>query len=251
VLKKNSPTKSQPYHHGDLRRALIDTALQLVTDEQDWTFSLREVARRAGVSHRAPYNHFPEKMDLLAATAAVGFERLRVALLRVMAGTDEPEVLLVAMVRTYVRLGLENPALYRLMFGPALSDAGSADRPATARLAGAQARAVLEELILRGARSGVFAVSADNPQGVALTALSVWSAAHGLTMLVIDKIPRADLAVEDIIETLLRMVVVGVRRSNADQPGVGRLVTQSNIELSAPSPFQPGAAARGRKRITK
>src|SRR5271170_7712030 len=67
----------RPYHHGDLRRALIDAAVSLVAEEQDWSFSLREVARRAGVSHNAPYNHFPEKRDLLGAVAAAGFEALR------------------------------------------------------------------------------------------------------------------------------------------------------------------------------
>ena len=127
--KKNSRTNPQPYHHGDLRRVLIDTALQLVTEEQDWTFSLREVARRAGVSHHAPYNHFPEKQDLLGAVAVVGFERLRDGMLSAMAGIDAPEALVDVIGRTYVRLGLENPALYRLMFGPALADAGPRDRP--------------------------------------------------------------------------------------------------------------------------
>jgi AcrR family transcriptional regulator len=210
--------KSQPYHHGDLRRALIDTALQLVTEEQDWTFSLREVARRAGVSHRAPYNHFPEKLDLLAAVAAVGFERLRDGMLTAMAGVDRPEALLLTVCQTYVRLGLKNPALYRLMFGPALSNTGSSDRPTVARAAGAQARAVLEEVILRGALSGVFAVSPENPSDLALTALSVWSAAHGLTMLVIDRIPRADLLVDDMIERLLRMVIEGLRVACSTRP---------------------------------
>jgi AcrR family transcriptional regulator len=65
---------------------------------------LREAARRAGVSHHAPYNHFPEKRD------------------------RESALLLAAICRTYVRLGLENPALYRLMFGQALSETGSAER---------------------------------------------------------------------------------------------------------------------------
>jgi AcrR family transcriptional regulator len=213
--KKIPPAKADSYHHGDLRRALIDTALKLVTEKQDWTFSLREVARRAGVSHRAPYNHFPEKLDLLAAVAAVGFERLRNGMLRAMIGIDGSEALLVAVCRTYVHLGLENPALYRLMFGPALSDTGSSDRPTVARAAGAQARAVLEEVILRGARSGVFGVSPDKPQDLALTALSVWSAAHGLTMLVIDKLPQADLMVDDMIERLLRMVVEALRQPRA------------------------------------
>ena len=89
----------------------------------------REVARRAGVSHRAPYNHFPEKLDLLAAVAAVGFDRLHDGLARATAGIDDPEALLDVICRTYVRLGLENPALYRLMFGPVLSDTGAGDRP--------------------------------------------------------------------------------------------------------------------------
>src|SRR5271154_1341390 len=206
----------QPYHHGDLRRVLIDTALQLVTEEQDWTFSLREVARRAGVSHRAPYNHFPEKLDLLAATAAVGFDRLRDGMRRAMVGIEDPEALLVAIAETYVRLGLENPALYRLMFGPALSDAGSADRPAIARAAGAEARAVLEDVIALGARSGVFAVSPDEQRDQAVAAIAVWSATHGLTMLAIDKIPRADLSIDDMIERLLRMVVAGLRAPGAE-----------------------------------
>lgn len=208
----------QPYHHGDLRRALIETALQLVTEEQNWTFSLREVARRAGVSHRAPYNHFPEKLDLLAAVAAVGFERLRDGMLRAMAGIDEPEARLVAICRTYVRLGLENPALYRLMFGPALFDAGSGARPTVARLAGAAARAVLEDVILYGARSRAFAVSPNDPKALALAALCTWSGAHGLTMFVIDGIPRPDLSVDNMIDALLRMLVAGLQRRHAGQP---------------------------------
>jgi AcrR family transcriptional regulator len=208
----------QSYHHGDLRRVLIDTALELVTEEQDWTFSLREVARRAAVSHRAPYNHFPEKLDLLAAVAAVGFERLRDGLSRAMTGIDHPEARLVAIWQTYVRLGLENPALYRLMFGPELSSAGSAVRPTVAKVAGADARAVLERVILEGARSGAFAVSSDDPTALSLAAVCAWSAAHGLTMFAIDRIPPPDLVVDDMINALLRIVVTGLRCPSAEQP---------------------------------
>ena len=215
--KKIRRATPRPYHHGDLRRALIDTALELVTDEQDWTFSLREVARRAGVSPHAPYNHFTDRQDLLGAVAVVGFERLRVGMLRAMAGIDAPEALLAAIGRTYVRLGLENPALYRLMFSSALADVGPGDRPTIARSAGAEARAVLEEVIRRGARSGVFAVSPDSPQDQILAALSFWSAVHGLTMLVIDKIPKADLLVDDMIERLLRTLIEGLRHAPVEQ----------------------------------
>ncbi len=241
--KKIRPAKPQPYHHGDLRRALIDTALQLVTEEQDWAFSLREVARRAGVSHRAPYNHFPEKLDLLAAVAAVGFERLRDGMLGAMVGIDDPEALLGAIWRTYVRLGLENPALYRLMFGPELSDAGSRDRPTAAKLAGAQARGVLEDVILRGARSGAFAVSPDSLQDVALAALAAWSASHGLTMLAIDRIQRVDLSVDDMIERLLGILLAGLRRSQAE-PLRQRPSTRSKSRPGGLSAFPPGQMAR-------
>ena len=211
-MQKIRSANLAPYHHGDLRRALIEAALALVTEEQDWTFSLRELARRAGVSHNAPYNHFAEKKNLLAAVAAVGFERLRDGMLAAIAGMDTGEAAVVTCAQTYVRLGIENPALYRLMFGPALSDSGYADRPTIARSAGNEARAVLEEAIRRGSRSGIFAASPEeDPQDVALAALAVWSAAHGLTMLIIDRLTAPGLSIEDMVERVLRTVVQGLR----------------------------------------
>ncbi len=162
----------RPYHHGDLRRALIEAALALVTEEQDWAFSLREVARRAGVSHNAPYNHFPEKRDLLGAVAAAGFESLRERMRAAVAGVASPAEALLASGKAYVNAGVENPALYRLMFGPALAATNSSPvgvaklgvhvtkadggRPAEARAAGAGAKTVLDEIILRGAEFGGF-----------------------------------------------------------------------------------------------
>ena len=248
--KKIRRAEPQPYHHGDLRRALIETALQLVTEEQDWTFSLREVARRAGVSHHAPYNHFPEKLDLLAAVAAVGFDRLHDGLARATAGIDDPEALLDVICRTYVRLGLENPALYRLMFGPVLSDTGAGDRPTVARAAGDRARAVLEDAIVRGARAGVFAVSPDSPHNVILAAFAAWSAVHGLTMLVIDRIPKAELSLDDMIDRLLRMVTAGLRKPGAEPSARSRRGPLTSIGTR----YQrraPGVTARGKGRAMK
>ena len=245
--KKIRRPEPKPYHHGDLRRALIETALQLVSEEQDWTFSLREVARRAGVSHRAPYNHFPEKLDLLAAVAAVGFDRLHDGLVRATARIDDPEALVDVICRTYVHLGLENPALYRLMFGPVLSDTGAGDRPTVARAAGDRARAVLEDAILRGARSGVFAVSPDNRHDVILAAFSAWSAVHGLTMLVIDRIPKAELALDDMMDRLLRMIAAGLRKPSAERSRE----THANLDLNGPSALPPSVTVPRKKRATK
>jgi AcrR family transcriptional regulator len=131
VQKKMNTTRStniRPYHHGDLRHALIDAAMALVTEEQDWTFSLREVARRAGVSHNAPYNHFGEKQDLLIAVAGAGFERLRERMAAAVAGIAAADKALLACGRAYLATALESPALYRLMLGPALAKSKGAGR---------------------------------------------------------------------------------------------------------------------------
>ncbi|HLH11930.1 MAG TPA: WHG domain-containing protein [Methylovirgula sp.] len=213
---------TRPYHHGDLRRALIDAALDLVTEEQDWTFSLREVARRAGVSHNAPYNHFSEKRDLLGAVAAAGFETLRERMQGAALRAGDPRAAFIASGKAYVKMGVENPALYRLMFGPALAAAngpagrnleGEADRPAEARAAGARAKAVLDEIILRGAETGAFAVSPDNKDNKkerAIASLSAWSAVHGLTMLIIDDLAAQDLAIDTLVTRVLHIMLEGL-----------------------------------------
>ncbi len=136
------------YHHGDLRRALIDAALALMTEEQDWTFSLREVARRAGVSHNAPYNHFADKRELLAALAVLGLEAIRARMLDSILGIDAPDAALIRIGMVYVKFGLENPAHYRLMFSSALVT-GGAGRPDVVEDAGARTREVLESIIRR------------------------------------------------------------------------------------------------------
>ena len=67
-------SNERPYHHGDLRRAIVKAALEILQETQSLEFSLRELARRAGVSHNAPYKHFADKRELLAAVSAAGFE---------------------------------------------------------------------------------------------------------------------------------------------------------------------------------
>src|ERR1700757_4175012 len=72
----------KPYHHAHLEETLLKTAIQLIAEVGPTGFTLREVARRAGVSHNAPYRHFPDREDLLAAAAAQGFRELDEAMLR-------------------------------------------------------------------------------------------------------------------------------------------------------------------------
>lgn len=76
------PAAAKPYHHGNLKEALLDAAVALIAETGPRGFTLREVARRAGVSHNAPYRHFRDRNDLLAAVATDGFDRLTRAMAR-------------------------------------------------------------------------------------------------------------------------------------------------------------------------
>src|SRR5215468_7656796 len=105
------------YHHGDLRRAIVGAALEILSETQSVEFSLRELARRAGVSHNAPYKHFADKRELLAAVSAAGFDQLAKRMSAEIAGLKDPGAQLFAMLVAYINHGVENPALYRLMFG--------------------------------------------------------------------------------------------------------------------------------------
>src|SRR5271168_965929 len=210
---KQSKAKKPPaYHHGDLRRALIDAALALVTEDQDWTFSLREVARRAGVSHNAPYNHFADKRDLLAAVAAAGFASLGERIVTATSGVENAQTALVKSALAYVTFGVENPAHYRLMFSSALITANEG-RPESVAAAGADTRAILAQIIRRGAVMDVFdpSLAADVELDVAV--LSAWSTVHGLTMLTIDGIadtPR--VSIEDVARRVASALCYGLVR---------------------------------------
>jgi AcrR family transcriptional regulator len=183
--KESGSNGERAYHHGDLRRALIEAASSLLSEDQNWNFSLREVARRAGVSHNAPYNHFADKHDLLAAIAATGFQELGSRMLASVAGVDNPKTALVRSGIVYVNFGLENPARYRLMFGSALTPSSTAGSSLLETAAG-RARAILGEIIYRGAQAGVFAASPRRKEELQIAILAAWSGVHGLTMLTLD-----------------------------------------------------------------
>lgn len=185
------------YHHGDLRRALIAAALALLTEEQDWSFSLREVARRAGVSHNAPYNHFASKHALLAAVAAAGFDTLRARMGEAAAQTDTPEAALKAIGVAYVRFGASNPAHYRLMFGTALTGGKPAAAedcmPSAAGKSADNAKNLLRDVIRQGAEQGRFALSPTDTAALDRAVLGAWSLVHGLTVLLIDGLANESL----------------------------------------------------------
>ena len=204
--KKSS---ERSYHHGDLRRGLVQAALAIVTEDQDWAFSLRHVARRAGVSHNAPYNHFADKDALLAAVAIVGMERLGDNMTDAIAGIDDPAEQLVQSGLAYARTGVANPALYRLIFGSVLEEAQK--RSELYAAAGARTRGILEGIITRGAQAGAFTINPGDPVEHAVAVMAAWSAMHGLTMLVIDKVADPQIPVEALVGGVAAIVRNGLR----------------------------------------
>jgi AcrR family transcriptional regulator len=115
IMKNNRSSTPRPYHHGDLRRAIVEAAVDLVRETQSVEFSIRELARRAGVSHNAPYKHFADKRDLLAAVSAAGFELLESRMASATSGRSTPRAKIAGIARDYVRLGIENPALHSIV----------------------------------------------------------------------------------------------------------------------------------------
>lgn len=108
--------ESDRYHHGDLPNALRRATVEVIDERGLGAFSLREVARRAGVSHTAPAHHFGDMRGLLTSVAIEGFDALHEATLAASAPYDDPADRLRAMGEAYVRLGRSNPAHCQVMF---------------------------------------------------------------------------------------------------------------------------------------
>jgi AcrR family transcriptional regulator len=179
---KNCPVTrliKHAYHHGDLRNTLVDEGLKLLEQNGNADFTLRDLARRVGVSPAAPYAHFEDKDSLLAAIAIVGFCKLKDFLEASIAADADPTQRYVHMGEAYVQFGTEHPALYKLMFAseelpakrsqfPELQEAGAAAfRALTGMLGGMQQSGFLRSGDLDG------------------FGFAVWAHVHGLTSLII------------------------------------------------------------------
>jgi AcrR family transcriptional regulator len=173
----------RPYHHGDLRRAIVTAALEILRETQSLEFSLRELARRAGVSHNAPYKHFADKRELLSAVSAAGFETLTKRMAHETGRHSNAREQLFAMLRAYIDHGVENPALYSLMFGGYLTGPNHG-RPAIELAEAEKTKALLAGVIAAGGLGR--AIPDTNERKIAGAILACWSLVHGLTLLLAD-----------------------------------------------------------------
>jgi AcrR family transcriptional regulator len=159
--------ETRRYHHGNLRSALLESARSIL-EEGASDLSLRAVARRAGVSHAAPYRHFPNHEALLVELAKEGFVELREEIVSAAAQKAVESDRIANIGAAYMRFAAKRPALARLMFGPQLPNRDSfPDLTAAADAIGNEIGNALHDAAL---------------------GLAVWAAVHGLAMLILENV---------------------------------------------------------------
>ncbi|MGX5801191.1 TetR/AcrR family transcriptional regulator [Bradyrhizobium sp. Arg314] len=193
-LKKPASRAGRPYHHGDLRAALVEAARQEVERSGPEGVSLKALAHALGVSQPAPFRHFTDREALLSAVAVEGFHDF-IKALEIAAAGGANATALGSMANAYVRFGREHRGLYRLMFGSWLL-ARSAPNSDLRQVA-------LASFTLLEAK----VTSGSTPSSARQKALGVWAALHGLVMLDHEQLLSGALADRVTIETLIDDIV--------------------------------------------
>jgi AcrR family transcriptional regulator len=174
TLSTAAPERS--YHHRDLRRALICSALEILSESGVAGLSLRATARRANVSAMAPYRHFADKEALLAAVAEYGFGQLTARFSAAAAAAADPRARLCALGVAYVAFARDEPSLFKLMFGPAIEKKSA--HPALD-----EAGCACFNGLRRAVEAARFFDGDPQPEDVSL---ACWALVHGLASLIVD-----------------------------------------------------------------
>ncbi len=205
---KSRRPKKQSYHHGDLARALVGAALELIETRGPEAFTLREAAASVGVTHGAAYRHFEDKTALLAAVAQEGYRVLAARLGDVANKTKgSSRERIRALATAYLDFALEHPAQYRVMWGPRLNEDG---RFPSLEAAIQDAFDVVVGVMRQGQDEGVLRKVPEAKQ----LAIGMWVTAHGYVELVARrriKVKSRRVAVE-YFETLFEPFLDGLER---------------------------------------
>jgi AcrR family transcriptional regulator len=170
---------ARPYHHGNLRAAMVQSALALLEANGLGELSLRRAAREIGVSQTAPLYHFGNKLGLLVAVATEGFRRLLAHRQALLAGETSAHGRLRAAMLAYVEFGLANPALFRLMTGP---EVRNRVHDADLEQAASEAFGLLHDCVAD------YLIDGDmSPDDSRRATLAAWATSHGIVTLLLDR----------------------------------------------------------------
>jgi len=180
AVRRRRTVADSPYHHGDLRDALLRTAEKVLERDGPAGLTLRAVAREAGVSHAAPTHHFGDLTGLLSELAAIGFRQFNAAMSDARATANTPLEKGIATAKAYVGYAQAHPGMYGLMFRserldmsrPSLHEAAEASFAGLAGSVGASRHEQIKEQ----------ALSLDQAAAIA----RAWSLVHGFSMLLLD-----------------------------------------------------------------
>jgi len=206
TLKKGESKPS--YHHGDLRNTLVQIGTEMLIESGEASLSLRKIAQQAGVSHNAPYQHFPDKNALLAAIAEDGFRLLGEAMDMATYDLTEdtsPERL-IAVGRAYVAFAIGHPSHLQLMFGTSFKDEYPRLMESAHRTLGKLIQIVGEI----GVEGGL------NDENIHDVSSVVWMTLHGMSAILnADKLPpyiRQERTQEALVERFIGLICKGLLR---------------------------------------
>lgn len=193
-------SKTKTYHHGNLKETLISAGLEILSQKGMEGLSLRNVAKRIGVSHAAPYNHFADKQALLAAMSTAGHEQLHQTLIEIFEKSKETSTeIMLEIAWSYLQFAMEDPNRFKLMFSGALEE--QSDHPAFMEIA-QKSISLFEEIIAFCQGKGQLAEG-----DVQKIAIKLWSTTHGFTILILeDQFPpeyRRDQSLKELLKTVI------------------------------------------------
>ena len=209
LLRRPARKPRHSYHHGNLRRALLDGALATIRREGVDGLTLREIGARLGVSRTALYRHFADKRALLTAVATEGFRTLREQLVGAWDDGGRGRAAFQAMGVAYVRFAVANPAHYRVMFG-GFVDAKECDPELATEAAGAF-QALVDALAALQRTAGV------RGDDTVLMARFVWAVVHGVAMLGIDGKLCEPGGIEELMLYALERLRTGIEAADDRQ----------------------------------